>query len=66
MAGQRLVLDLRGLKTRTYATRDLSREVDLQLEALAEANCLSLPGQHEMVDPEGVESRLELGITDQN
>lgn len=41
VAGQRLVLNLRGLKTRTYATRDLSREVDRQLQAFAEAD---LPG----------------------
>lgn len=33
MAGQRLVLNLRGLKTHTYASRDLSREVDRQLAA---------------------------------
>ncbi|KAG1771471.1 hypothetical protein EDD22DRAFT_966128 [Suillus occidentalis] len=38
VAGQRLVLNLRGLKTRTYATRDLSREVDRQLQAFAEAD----------------------------
>lgn len=39
MAGQRLVLNLRGLKTRTYATRDLSREVDRQLEGFGEPDC---------------------------
>ncbi|KAG1874460.1 hypothetical protein F4604DRAFT_745347 [Suillus subluteus] len=38
VVGQRLVLNLRGLKTRTYATRDLSREVDRQLQAFAEAD----------------------------
>ncbi|KAG1735941.1 uncharacterized protein EDB91DRAFT_546552 [Suillus paluster] len=38
VAGQRLVLNLRGLKTRTYSTRELSREVDRQLEAFAEAD----------------------------
>ena len=38
MAGQRLVLNLRGLKTRTYATRDLSCEVDRQLAAFADAD----------------------------
>jgi hypothetical protein len=37
VAGQRLVLNLRGLKTRSYATRNLSREVDRQLEAQFEA-----------------------------
>ncbi|KAG2117706.1 hypothetical protein DEU56DRAFT_157841 [Suillus clintonianus] len=37
VAGQRLVLNLRGLKTRTYTTRDISREVDRQLQAFAEA-----------------------------
>ncbi|KAG0698165.1 hypothetical protein DFH29DRAFT_1081921 [Suillus ampliporus] len=38
VAGQRLVLNLRRLKTRTYSTRELSREIDRQLEAFAEAN----------------------------
>lgn len=38
VAGQRLVLNLRGLKTRTYTTRDLSREVDRQLQAFAEVD----------------------------
>jgi hypothetical protein len=38
MAGQHLVLNLRSLKTRTYETRDLSREVDRQLEAFGEAD----------------------------
>ncbi|OJA10983.1 hypothetical protein AZE42_09310 [Rhizopogon vesiculosus] len=33
VAGQRLVLNLRGLKTRTYETRDLSCEVDRQIQA---------------------------------
>ncbi|KAG2157700.1 uncharacterized protein EDB93DRAFT_808902 [Suillus bovinus] len=36
VAGQRLVLNLRGLQTRSYATRDLSREVDRQLRAFAD------------------------------
>jgi len=66
VAGQRMVLNFRGLKTRTYATHDLSREVNRQLEALAEAKCLSLPGRGEMVHPEGGESRLELGNMGQN
>ncbi|KAG0707926.1 hypothetical protein DFH29DRAFT_894214 [Suillus ampliporus] len=38
VVGQRLVLNLRSLKTRTYSTRDLSREIDRQLEAFAEAD----------------------------
>jgi hypothetical protein len=38
MAGQHLVLNLRSLKTRTYETHDLSREVDRQLEAFGEAD----------------------------
>jgi hypothetical protein len=37
VAGQRLVLNLRGLKTRSYAIRDISREVDRQLQAQLEA-----------------------------
>ncbi|KAJ8580187.1 hypothetical protein M405DRAFT_834780 [Rhizopogon salebrosus TDB-379] len=36
VAGQRLVLNLKSLKTRTYTTNDLSHEVDRQLEAFAE------------------------------
>ncbi|KAG2116355.1 hypothetical protein BD769DRAFT_1063537 [Suillus cothurnatus] len=39
VAGQRLVLNLRGAERRAYATRDLSREVDRQLEAFAAADC---------------------------
>jgi hypothetical protein len=39
VAGQRLVLNLKRLKTRTYATHDLSREVDRQLEGFAEPDC---------------------------
>ncbi|KAG1859823.1 hypothetical protein F4604DRAFT_1153054 [Suillus subluteus] len=38
VAGQRLVLNLRGSEGRTYTTRDLSREVDRQLEAFAAAD----------------------------
>ncbi|KAG2057565.1 hypothetical protein BDR06DRAFT_184789 [Suillus hirtellus] len=33
VAGQRVVLNLKSLPTRTYATHDLSREIDRQLEA---------------------------------
>ncbi|KIJ65439.1 hypothetical protein HYDPIDRAFT_27445 [Hydnomerulius pinastri MD-312] len=33
VGGQRVVLNLRGLQTRTYSTRDLSREVDRQMDA---------------------------------
>ncbi|OJA19649.1 hypothetical protein AZE42_13692 [Rhizopogon vesiculosus] len=39
VAGQRLVLNLKSLKTRSYTSRDLSLEVDRQLEAFAEADC---------------------------
>ncbi|KAG2072385.1 hypothetical protein BDR04DRAFT_1230524 [Suillus decipiens] len=49
--GQRLVLNLRGLKTRTYTTRDLSREVDRQLRAFAEVD---LPGLDDAKELEGV------------
>ncbi|KAF8836944.1 hypothetical protein BDN67DRAFT_1071689 [Paxillus ammoniavirescens] len=35
LVGQRLVLNLRGLQTRHYRTRDLSREVDRQVAELA-------------------------------
>lgn len=38
VAGQRLVLNLRGLKGRAYTTQDLSCEVDRQLEAFAAAD----------------------------
>ncbi|KAG2112980.1 uncharacterized protein F5147DRAFT_835107 [Suillus discolor] len=38
VAGQRLVLNLRSLQTRSYETRDLSREVDRQLQAFAEVD----------------------------
>ncbi|KAF9232832.1 hypothetical protein BU15DRAFT_67113 [Melanogaster broomeanus] len=34
MVGQRLVLNLRGVQTRPYATHDLSREVDRQMAAM--------------------------------
>ncbi|OJA16356.1 hypothetical protein AZE42_07817 [Rhizopogon vesiculosus] len=39
VAGQRLVLNLKRLKTPTYTTHDLSREVDRQLEGFAEPDC---------------------------
>ncbi|KAG0698164.1 hypothetical protein DFH29DRAFT_1081920 [Suillus ampliporus] len=38
VVGQRLVLNLKGLKTRTYSTHELSREVDRQLAAFAEGD----------------------------
>ncbi|KAG1735943.1 uncharacterized protein EDB91DRAFT_546555 [Suillus paluster] len=55
VAGQRLVLNLKGLKTLTYTTYDLSREVDRQLEAFAETNSSSPRGRAAMdaSDPEG-------------
>jgi len=49
VTGQRLVLNLKSLKTRTYATHDLSREVDRQLEAFADADSIALD---DMSDPE--------------
>ncbi|KAG2345856.1 hypothetical protein BDR05DRAFT_93118 [Suillus weaverae] len=48
VAGQRLVLNLRGLQTRTYTTRDLSREVDRQLQAFAEAGSPDLDDVEEL------------------
>ncbi|KAG1726147.1 hypothetical protein EDB19DRAFT_1753244 [Suillus lakei] len=50
VAGQRLVLNLRGLKGRTYTSHDLSCEVDRQLKAFAEADSLC---QDDMSHPEG-------------
>ncbi|KAG2057566.1 hypothetical protein BDR06DRAFT_185021 [Suillus hirtellus] len=50
VVGQRLVLNLRGLQTRSYATRDLSREVDRQLQAFAEADSPGLNNVEEMED----------------
>jgi len=38
VAGQRLVLNLKSLETRSYTSHDLSREVERQLEAFGEAN----------------------------
>lgn len=43
MAGQRVVLNLKSLPTRTYATHDLSREIDRQLEAFELDECCSSP-----------------------
>ncbi|KAG1787489.1 uncharacterized protein HD556DRAFT_1448680 [Suillus plorans] len=48
VVGQRLVLNLRGLQTRSYATRDLSREMDRQLQAFAEADSPGLDNVEEM------------------
>ncbi|KAG2031664.1 hypothetical protein BDR03DRAFT_92205 [Suillus americanus] len=48
VVGQRLVLNLRGLKTRTYTTRDLSREVDRQLQAFAEVGSPDLDDVEEL------------------
>lgn len=50
VAGQRLVLNLRGLKGRTYTTQDLSFEVDRQLEAFAAADS---PCRDDVGLPEG-------------
>ncbi|KAG1805536.1 uncharacterized protein BJ212DRAFT_1303995 [Suillus subaureus] len=52
VAGQRLVLNLRGSEGRTYSTRDLSREVDRQLEAFAAADS---PCRDDMGHPESGE-----------
>ena len=54
MAGQRLVLNLKGLKTRTYATHDLSREVDRQLEAFVDADLIALDGTSDPESGQGV------------
>lgn len=51
VAGQRLVLNLRGLQTRSYATHDLSREVDRQIRAFAEGGS---PGLDDVEEMEGV------------
>ncbi|KAG1771103.1 hypothetical protein EV702DRAFT_1202132 [Suillus placidus] len=51
VTGQRLVLNLRGLQTRTYASRDLSREVDRQLQVFAEVGS---PGLDDVEELEGV------------
>ncbi|KAG2072388.1 hypothetical protein BDR04DRAFT_409209 [Suillus decipiens] len=53
VAGQRVVLNLKSLPTRTYATRDLSREVDRQLEAFIQSHHSSPGGQDVLDDPEG-------------
>ncbi|KAG1812827.1 uncharacterized protein BJ212DRAFT_1368399, partial [Suillus subaureus] len=50
VAGQRLVLNIRGLKTRTYTTGDLSREVDRQLQAFAEMDSPGLDDVEELED----------------
>lgn len=50
VAGQRLVLNLRGLKGRAYTTQDLSCEVDRQLEAFAAADS---PSRDDMGHPGG-------------
>lgn len=53
VAGQRVVLNLKSLPTRSYSTHDLSREVDRQLEAFAEASyCLSPRGRDDHDGPE--------------
>ncbi|KAG1842274.1 hypothetical protein DFJ58DRAFT_855428 [Suillus subalutaceus] len=49
VAGQRLVLNLRGSEGRTYTTRDLSREVDRQLEAFVATDS---PCRDDMGHPE--------------
>lgn len=53
VAGQRVVLNLKSLPTRSYSTHDLSHEVDRQLEAFTEASYgLSPQGQDSLDDPE--------------
>ncbi|KAG2149918.1 hypothetical protein BD769DRAFT_366135 [Suillus cothurnatus] len=52
VVGQRLVLNLRGLQTRTYTTRDISCEVDRQLQAFAEVGSPDLDDVDEL---EGVQ-----------
>ncbi|KAG1783406.1 hypothetical protein EV702DRAFT_1041083 [Suillus placidus] len=56
VAGQRLVLNLRGLKGRTYTTQDLSCEVDRQLEAFAAAES---PCRDDMGQPEVIKHVIE-------
>ncbi|KAG2093114.1 uncharacterized protein F5147DRAFT_840531 [Suillus discolor] len=55
VVGQRLVLNLRGLRTRSYATRDLSREVDRQLQAFADAGSPGLDNVEEIEEIEDVQ-----------
>jgi hypothetical protein len=52
VVGQRLVLNLRGLQTRTYTTRDISCEVDRQLQAFAEVGS---PDVDDVDELEGVQ-----------
>lgn len=52
VAGQRVVLNLKSLPTRTYSTRELSCEVDRQLEAFSEAHYLSSRGRDGLDDSE--------------
>ncbi|KAG0691855.1 hypothetical protein DFH29DRAFT_1009997 [Suillus ampliporus] len=67
VVGQRLVLNLRGLKTRTYSTHDLSLEVDRQLEGFAESYGLSPLDPDDIGDPEGgQEPWVESGNVNRN
>ncbi|KAH7909564.1 hypothetical protein BJ138DRAFT_1155039 [Hygrophoropsis aurantiaca] len=52
ITGQRLVLNLRGLQTRSYATGDLSREVDRQIMAFEQGIARASPigWEDEMID----------------
>ncbi|KAG2143808.1 uncharacterized protein EDB93DRAFT_1251860 [Suillus bovinus] len=54
VVGQRVVLNLKSLPTRSYTTHELSREVDRQLQAFElEATCLSRQRLDDLDDPQG-------------
>jgi tRNA G18 (ribose-2'-O)-methylase SpoU len=64
VAGQRLVLNLKSLKTRTYTTHDLSREVDRQLDAFVERDfSIALD---DIGDPENVGEAIGSGNPSQS
>jgi hypothetical protein len=68
VAGQRLVLNLRGLQTRSYETHDLSREVNRQLQAFEEdfhAECPPMALDN-MSDPESAREACGSGNKSQD
>lgn len=62
--GQRLVLNLKSLKTRTYTTHDLSREVDRQLDAFVERDLSA--ALDDMGEPENVGEAIGSGNPSQS
>ncbi|KAH7915043.1 hypothetical protein BJ138DRAFT_1142497 [Hygrophoropsis aurantiaca] len=61
VTGQRLVLNLRGLKSTTFSTADLSVEVARQLNLLAAAGVWSIPDQDGANVPPSDTEAIELG-----